>query len=89
MRLGKSKEVSVDEENPYWMSFSDIMSALLVIFILASVILILQLMEKETELDRRQDQFKQELEELKAAEQVRRTILDEAVEALRKRGIKA
>lgn len=26
MRLGKSKEVSVDEENPYWMSFSDIMS---------------------------------------------------------------
>ncbi|MDU3956382.1 MAG: chemotaxis protein MotB, partial [Pseudomonas aeruginosa] len=45
MRLGKSKEVSVDEENPYWMSFSDIMSALLVIFILASVILILQLME--------------------------------------------
>lgn len=88
MRLGKSKEVSVDEENPYWMSFSDIMSALLVIFILASVILILQLMEKESELDRRQDQFKQELEELKAAEQVRRTILDEAVEALRKRGIK-
>ena len=36
MRLGKSKEVSVDEENPYWMSFSDIMSALLVIFILAT-----------------------------------------------------
>ena len=25
-----------EEENPYWMSFSDIMSGLLVIFILAS-----------------------------------------------------
>ena len=45
MRFRKSRDVSVDEENPYWMSFSDIMSALLVIFILASVILILQLME--------------------------------------------
>lgn len=88
MRLGKSKEVSVDEENPYWMSFSDIMSALLVIFILASVILILQLMEIQTVLKERQVQFEQELVELKKAEQVRRTILDEAVEALRKRGIK-
>lgn len=88
MRLGKSKEVSVDEENPYWMSFSDIMSALLVIFILASVILILQLMEIQKVLKERQVQFEQELVELKKAEQVRRTILDEAVEALRKRGIK-
>jgi len=65
MRLGKSKEVSVDEENPYWMSFSDIMSALLVIFILASVILILQLMEIQKELQERQVQFEQELVELK------------------------
>ncbi|HBO5499485.1 OmpA/MotB family protein [Pseudomonas aeruginosa] len=88
MRLGKSKEVSVDEENPYWMSFSDIMSALLVIFILASVILILQLMEIQKELKERQVQFEQELVELKKAEQVRRTILDEAVEALRERDIK-
>ncbi|HCL52579.1 OmpA family protein [Pseudomonas fulva] len=88
MRLGKAKEVSVDEENPYWMSFSDIMSALLVIFILASVILILQLMEIQQELKERQVQFEEEIVELKKAEQVRRTILDEAVEALRRRGIK-
>ncbi|MFU7556992.1 chemotaxis protein MotB, partial [Pseudomonas paraeruginosa] len=40
------------------------------------------------ELKERQVQFEQELVELKKAEQVRRTILDEAVEALRKRGIK-
>lgn len=88
MRLGKSKDVSVDEENPYWMSFSDIMSALLVIFILASVILILQLMEIQKELEQRQVRFEQELVELRKAEQVRRTILDEAVEALSQRGIK-
>ena len=43
MALRRSnKSASVDEENPYWMSFSDVMSGLLVIFILASVILILR-----------------------------------------------
>jgi flagellar motor protein MotB len=88
MRFRKSHAAAVDEENPYWMSFSDIMSALLVIFILASVILILQLMEIQKELEQRQVEFEQELVELKKAEEVRRTILDEAVEALRKRGIK-
>lgn len=81
MRWRKSNEVSVDEENPYWMSFSDMMSALLVIFILAAVILILQLME-------RQKDFDQKVSLLEQAEQVRRTILDEAVDELRQRGIK-
>lgn len=70
----------VDEENPYWMSFSDILSGLLVIFILASVILILQLME-------RQKEFDQEVAALKKAEQVRRNILEEAVTELRRKGI--
>ena len=88
MRFRKSHDVTVDEENPYWLSFSDIMSALLVIFSLASVILILQLIEIQEVLEQRQVEFEQELVELKKAEQVRRTILDEAIEALRKRGIK-
>ena len=88
MRLGRTKEVNVDEENPYWMSFSDIMSALLVIFILASVILILQLMEIQQEIKGQQIQFEKEIVELKKAEQVRRTILEEAVEELRRRGVK-
>lgn len=81
MRWRKSSAASVDEENPYWMSFSDMMSALLVIFILAAVILILQLMEK-------QEKFDQQVSLLEQAEQVRRTILDEAVQELRERGIK-
>jgi len=87
MRFLKSNDTSVDEENPYWMSFSDMMSALLVIFILASVILILQLMEIQQELKERQVRFDEEVLELKKAEEIRRTILDEAVDALRKRGI--
>lgn len=81
MRWRKNHSADVDEENPYWMSFSDIMSALLVIFILASVILMLQLLEK-------QNQFDAKVQWLEKAEQVRRTILDEAVEELRQRNIK-
>lgn len=88
MRWRKSHSANVDEENPYWMSFSDMMSALLVVFILASVILILRLLEIQKELEQRKVQFEQELVELKKAEEVRRTILDEAVEELRERGIK-
>ena len=57
MRFRSSSNAPVDEENPYWMSFSYIMSALLVIFILASVILILRLMEIQKELEERQVQF--------------------------------
>jgi len=81
MALGKPQPKSaVDEENPYWMSFSDILSALLVIFILASVILILQLMQRKQEFD-------DEVRTLERAEQVRRTILEEAHEELLSRGI--
>lgn len=88
MRWRKSHATNVDEENPYWMSFSDMMSALLVVFILASVVLILRLLELQKELEQRKVQFEQELVELKKAEDIRRTILNEAVETLRQRGIK-
>lgn len=88
MKFRKTHSATVDEENPYWMSFSDIMSALLVIFILASVILILRLMEIQNELEHKQTKFEEEIVALKQAEQVRRTILEEAAETLRKRGIK-
>lgn len=88
MRWRKSHAANADEENPYWMSFSDMMSALLVIFILACVILILRLLEIQKELEQRKVQFEQELVELKKAEQVRRTIIDEAVKEFNKRGIK-
>ncbi|MGE3541755.1 MAG: flagellar motor protein MotB [Candidatus Tectimicrobiota bacterium] len=81
MRWRTPPTAAVDEENPYWMSYSDIMSALLVIFILAAVILILQLMERHRDFD-------QQVSTLEKAEQVRRTILTEAVEALHQRGIK-
>jgi hypothetical protein len=62
---GNSK---VDEENPYWMSFADLMSGLLVIFILAAVALIIELTQKSEQIDA-------SIEELKLAEEARRNIL--------------
>lgn len=82
---GKSSRA--DEENPYWISFADVMSALLIIFILASVALIMQLMEIQQELRSQQQEFQEELQDLHRAEEVRRTILHEIAEALRERGI--
>lgn len=81
MRWRKSHDASMEDEDPYWKSFVDIMSSLLVLFILASVVLILQLMEKSA-------QFDEKVSQLQKAEEVRRTILDEAVNQLQQRGIK-
>ena len=87
MRFLKSNDASVDEENPSCKSLRHGIGACLVVFILASVILILQLMEIQQELKERQVRFDEEVLELKKAEEVRRTILDEAVDALGQRGI--
>lgn len=81
MRLLKKQVANADEENPYWISFTDIMSALLIIFILAAVVLIIQLMEKQQEFD-------QQVMALYEAEKVRRTLLHEAADLLNQRGIK-
>ncbi|KAA0875317.1 chemotaxis protein MotB [Nitrincola tapanii] len=88
MALFRKAPAHVDEDNPYWMSFSDVMSALLIIFILASVVLIVQLMEIEEELQQKQLEFEQEILELQQAEAVRRTIIHEAAELLQQRGIR-
>ena len=87
MPLLKKGDRNVDEENPYWMSFSDVMSALLIIFILASVVLIMELMEISAELEKQKQEFQLEVQELQEAEEVRRAILYESAELLNKRGI--
>ena len=71
---------SVDEENPYWISFSDIMSGLLVIFILASLVLILQLMDKRDKVD-------SAIKELQQAEAAKAQILTEIQQELKKHKI--
>lgn len=57
-------------ENPYWMSFSDIMSGLLLIFMLATTILILELTNKK-------ELVNDAIEEIRQAEQVKQEIIEE------------
>lgn len=87
MRGLSRQTLPAEEENPYWMSFADVMSALLIIFILAAVALIMQLMEIQRELRSQQRAFQQEIEDLHHAEEVRRTILHEIAEKLHEQGI--
>ncbi|MDQ7075319.1 MAG: OmpA family protein [Gammaproteobacteria bacterium] len=79
--LVREKSRSVDEENPYWISFSDLMSALLVVFILAAVALIIELTETQKKVENSIDQ-------LKNAEQARRDILYEIKAELEKQNVK-
>ncbi|NCB85303.1 MAG: chemotaxis protein MotB [Bacteroidia bacterium] len=79
-RKFSSQHATVDDENPYWISFSDIMSGLLVIFVLASLALILELTVTKFEVN-------DAIREIARAEQVRRDILREIEEDLRKRNI--
>ena len=73
----RSTSRRVDEENPYWISFSDLMSALLVVFILAAVALIIELTQRTRE-------FNENIEQLQNAEKARRDILYEVQEELDK-----
>ncbi len=81
MRRGLAHQPrSVDEENPYWVSFSDLMSALLVIFILAAIALIIELTQKTQNVDAG-------INQLKKAQQARKDILYEVKDELAKRHI--
>ena len=70
MRSSRTSSVKVDEENPYWVSFSDLMSGLLVVFILASVALIIQITEArvkfEQEIAEARVMFEKEISEARA-----------------------
>ena len=78
--LSARSNSKADEENPYWISFSDIMSGLLIIFVLAVLALILELTQTKTEVS-------EAIKELAKAEQIRREILDEIARELYKKNI--
>lgn len=82
MKLGSGRQNDsyTDEENPYWISFSDIMAGILVVFILASLALILELMETKDRVDL-------SIEKIYKAEQVRRSVLREIQEELKQQNI--
>jgi len=72
MNLRSRPETAVEDENPYWISYSDLMSAMLFLFLLAIVVLIFSVNEKSAEADKakesaqaaavERDQTRQELE---------------------------
>jgi flagellar motor protein MotB len=79
-RLAQSSSRHVDEENPYWISFSDIMAGLLFIFILASIVFII-------ELNKRRNHVEQAIEALSQANDYRTQLLDDLQAKLAARGI--
>ncbi|MFT5700277.1 MAG: flagellar motor protein MotB [Desulforhopalus sp.] len=76
----RTQSVRVDEENPYWISFSDLMSALLVVFILAAVALIIELTETQKKIEN-------DIQQLQNAEQARKDIIYEIKNELAKQNI--
>lgn len=79
--IRRNHKPPADDGNPYWISFSDIMAGILVIFILAVVFLILQLSE-------RQDQVNRAIREIQSINQLRETMLEEIKRELENRGIR-
>lgn len=70
----------VDEENPYWISFSDIMAALLIIFVLAAVALVLELTQKK-------EDWNESMLQIQEAEKKRKELIEEIAQELKKSGI--
>lgn len=79
---------SADDENPYLLSFSDIMAGLLAIFILALITLMIRLDQQADKAQQTREQVEQALAELAQMEQLRRELLKEVERRLEKRKIR-
>lgn len=80
MMRRRMMQKTVEGDNPYELSFSDMMSGLLMVFILATMVLVLQLINVQVDL-------KTEKEQLTKAEKVREALLIDIQEQLNKEGI--
>lgn len=81
MRLNRYRSYqSTEDDNPYWISFSDIMAGLLVIFILAAIALMIELTQKTQDFD---DQIR----ELEKAERIREELIQEIARELNQKNI--
>ena len=81
MAVGARRSTSTSrDENPYWISFSDIMAGLLVIFILAVVYLVMVISKQKEEID-------DKIRAIEQVETVRRQMLEEIESELDQAGI--
>lgn len=74
------KGPNIEDENPYWLSFSDIMAGLLVIFILAAIALMIELTQKT-------QAFDDQIRELEKAERIREELIQEIAKELNQKNI--
>lgn len=63
-RRKSERPASAEEDNPFLLSFSDLMASLLAIFILALIVFMIQLSRKKDELEREKEKIKVSLAEL-------------------------
>lgn len=87
MKILRRRSQSEHPEESYWISFSDLMTALLFVFILAVMALMLQLTEQGKTLEAQQTQFSEQISTLQTAEIVRAEMLIEIQEELAAAGI--
>ena len=78
---------SVESDNPYWMSFSDIMAGLLVIFVLALVQLMSQVQDEKEETRELREDIEEAVKELARVDAIRKQILNEIKDVLSARNI--
>ncbi len=71
-----------EEENPYLLSFSDILAGLLAIFILALVALMIRLDEQTAKAQETRQEVEQALQELARVDELRRELLEELKQKL-------
>ncbi len=83
----KKNTSHVESENPYWISFSDIMAGLLAIFILTMVTLMIQLNEQINITKETRQEVEKALEELAQIEEIRKDLLEEVQINLEERNI--
>lgn len=90
----RGRRGGAEEHNPYWISFTDLMTALLMVFILAVVVLVLQLNSAEASLieereraQQQQSEFDEQIRTLSAAEDVRGEVVQEIARNLEAQGI--
>lgn len=93
-RTPRARRSESTEENPYWISFSDLMSALLLVFILTLVVVIVRLQDQQQALaqaeqtvQEQEAMFTSQIQTLRESEQVRAQMLAEIAQRLAERGI--
>lgn len=87
MRILRRKSQESESGESYWISFTDLMTSLLFIFILAVMALMLQLTQQQAALADQQTKFSEQISTLQTAEVVRAQMLEEIQEELKTAGI--